>query len=93
MKQMIDASKLPKTQTQFTLSRNTYLGTLQEECPKAVELLAEYGLHCMSCIFSAEDTLETGAQKHGYTGEDIDTIIEEVNGELSKNNQIIQISK
>jgi len=82
MKPMLDASKLPKGH--FALSRSTYLGTLQEECPKAVELLAEYGLHCMSCIFSVEDTLETGAQKHGYTQEDIDTIIEEINGELSK---------
>lgn len=82
MKRMIDASKLPKGP--FVLHRLTHMGTLNDECTKAVELLAEYGLNCTNCFFSGEDTLEIGAQRHGMTDEELDSMIDEINTELAK---------
>lgn len=60
------------------------MADIVEKSPKAVELLAEYGLHCLSCFANQFDTLGQGALIHGYTDEEIDDIIKEVNEELKK---------
>lgn len=68
----------------YVLSKFDLLGTIMEECPKAAELLAEYGLHCISCFANQFDTLEMGAQVHGMTEEDLDEMIQEINAELEQ---------
>lgn len=55
-----------------------------EECPRAAELLEEYGIHCVGCFFSENDTLETGGAMHNMSDEEVDEMIEEINGELEK---------
>ncbi len=66
----------------YVLSKFDLLGTIIEECPRAAELLAEYGLHCISCFANQYDTLEMGAQVHGMTDEDVDDMLREINNEL-----------
>lgn len=80
---MIDASKLKKTQG-FVLSKATILSEVVEQSPRTVELLSEYGLHCVNCFASTFDTLETGAQVHGMGNEEMEQMVDEINTQLAK---------
>lgn len=66
----------------FVLTKDRLLGEVAAESPKAAELLAEYGLHCISCFANTFDTLELGAKIHGMDDEEIDDMIAEINKEL-----------
>jgi hypothetical protein len=55
-----------------------------EECPRAAELLAEYGIHCVGCFFGENDTLETGARMHNMTDAEMNEMIDEINTQLEK---------
>lgn len=83
MVKMIDASKLKKSQS-FVLSKGTILSEVTEQSPRTAELLSEYGLHCVNCFASTFDTLETGAQVHGMSDEELEQMIEEINQQLYK---------
>lgn len=54
------------------------------ESPRTAELLNEYGLHCMNCLFNRFDTVETGAKLHGMTEAQIQEMIKEINTLLRK---------
>lgn len=68
----------------YVITKFDKVATLIEECPRAGELLAEYGIHCVGCFFSENDTLETGAKLHNMTDEEMDAMIDEINGQLEK---------
>lgn len=68
----------------YVITKYDLLGTLMQECPRAAELLAEYGLHCVSCFASEYDTLEMGAQVHGMRDEEMNEMIAEINEQLEK---------
>jgi hydroxylamine reductase len=71
-------------QNPYVLSKFVLLADVARDCPKAAELLAEYGLHCLSCFASEIDTLEQGAQVHGMKDEELDEMVNEINNELEK---------
>lgn len=79
----IDASKL-KDNSKFYLEKEMSIGEIMEKSPKAVELLSLYGLHCANCFASNFDTLKDGAAVHGINDEELEEMIEEINIELSK---------
>ena len=83
MVKMIDASKLKKEQS-FVLTKGAILSEITSQSPRTAELLSEYGLHCVNCFASTFDTLETGAQVHGMSDEEMEQMIEEINVELAK---------
>lgn len=68
----------------YVITKYDLLSTITEECPRAAELLAEYGLHCVNCFANESDTLEMGAQTHGMTDEEMNEMIEEINQQLEK---------
>lgn len=80
---MIDASKLKNPQG-FVLSKATILSEVVEQSPRTAELLSEYGLHCVNCFASTFDTLETGAQVHGISNDELEQLIDEINAQLLK---------
>lgn len=79
----VDASKLKKPEY-FQLNRDMAIGEIMDKSSKAVEYLGMYGLHCATCFASNFDTLKEGAQVHGMTDEELETMIEEINIELAK---------
>lgn len=78
-----NAQDLKKDST-FYINRDMPVSEIMEKSPKAVELLALYGIHCASCFFSGFDTLENGAKLHGLSDEQLDSMILEINMELAK---------
>lgn len=68
----------------FQLSKNMIMSAIGMASPKAAELLAEYGLHCLTCFANQFDTLEQGAIVHGFDDDEIEEMINDVNEELRK---------
>lgn len=83
MVKMIDASKLKKSSS-YVLTKNTILSEIVGESPRTAGLLSEYGLHCVNCFASTFDTLETGAQVHGMSDDEMEQMIDEINIQLAK---------
>lgn len=73
-----------KQQSFYILNKHEPLAIIMQESPRAVELLSEYGIHCISCFFNEFDTLQNGAQMHGMTEEEMDEMISEINTQLEK---------
>lgn len=68
----------------YVITKFDKVNIIMDESPRAAELLADYGIHCVGCFFSEDDTLETGGQMHGMTDEEVDEMIDEINTELEK---------
>lgn len=68
----------------YVITKFDKVAVFAEECPRAAELLTDYGIHCVGCFFSEEDTLETGAKLHNMTDKELDEMIDEINGQLEK---------
>lgn len=66
----------------YTVKKNELIGTIEHDCPKAIELLIEYGLSCIHCFLNQYETLEQGARTHGMSDQDIERMVEEVNEQL-----------
>lgn len=47
--------------------------------PEAKKVLAEYGLHCFSCAGSEFETLVEGCATHGFSTEEIDELVDDLN--------------
>ncbi len=68
----------------YVITKFDPLAVVLLECPRAGELLAEYGLHCVSCFANEFDTIATGAEMHNMSQEEVDEMIDEINGQLDK---------
>ena len=47
--------------------------------PKAGEVLAKYGMHCIGCRMAAAETVEQGCRAHGMDDAAIEKIVNELN--------------
>lgn len=81
---MLTFVKLGSMTEPYILKKDTIISTIIDDCPRAVELLTEYGLFCVSCFLNQFDTLETGAAIHHMTPDQIDSMIREINGQIKK---------
>ena len=72
------------SQGAYVITKFDPLSVVLQECPRAGELLAEYGLHCVSCFANEFDTIATGAEMHNMSQEEVDEMIDEINGQLDK---------
>jgi len=68
----------------YVISRFDALSIILEESPRAAELLAEFGLHCVNCFANQYDSLETGAQMHDMPEDEMQSMIDEINTQLEK---------
>jgi hybrid cluster-associated redox disulfide protein len=66
------------------INKDDLISDIALKYPRAVELLTEYGLFCASCFLSQFETVEMGAQVHGMTEKELETMIKEINGQLKK---------
>jgi hybrid cluster-associated redox disulfide protein len=48
-----------------------------------VEILLDYGLHCVGCFASSFDTLEAGAMIHGILEEELEEMVTRINEVIS----------
>lgn len=55
------------------------IADLIEKYPQTVEILMQFGFHCVGCQMSSIETLEEGAIKHGV---DVDELVDVLNGAI-----------
>ena len=68
----------------YALTRYDSFSVILDECPRAGELLSEYGLHCASCFLNEYDSVEIGADRHGMTEAEMFEMLNEINTQLEK---------
>lgn len=51
--------------------------------PDSASLLAQYGLSCFSCSANATETLEEGCRTHGFSDEDLQDLVTDLNEMLA----------
>ena len=66
------------------ITRKTPIGELVMNYPSAVEILFNYGFHCIGCGLSDYETIEEGAASHGFDDEAIGRLVEELNAAAKK---------
>ena len=68
----------------YDVKRDSLISDIGQKCPRAIELLTDYGLSCATCFLNQFDNIEAGATLHGMTKEEIDRMIGEINEVLKE---------
>lgn len=58
------------------ITKDTTMGEIAKNHPKAAELLAKNGMPCVGCPMAMMESLENGAKRHGI---DLDKLLKELN--------------
>lgn len=61
------------------INKDIFIEDLIREFPEAVEYLMKRGIHCLQCGEPAWGTLETAAKEKGFSSEQIDVFVNELN--------------
>ena len=80
---MMNKSKTKNSKETLHFTGQEKISEILEKFPQAQEVLVAHGLNCAGCHIGAYETLEQGAMGHGFRGEQISRVIEDIN-ELAK---------
>ncbi len=61
------------------ITKDIYIGDLVELLPESVTYLMEKGIRCLRCGEPIWGTIETAAKEKGYSDEEINIFIDELN--------------
>lgn len=61
------------------ITKEIFIEDLVREFPEAVEYLMKKGIRCLLCGEPAWGTLETAAKEKGFSSEQIDVFVNELN--------------
>lgn len=61
------------------ISKDMTFGEVMRSFPKSVPVMAGYGLHCIGCHISVSETIEEGAQAHGFDNDTLNRLIKDLN--------------
>ena len=53
------------------ITRDTVIGEIVENCPQAMPVFQEIGMHCLGCPSSQMETIEEAAMVHGINPDDL----------------------
>ena len=63
----------------FRITKDTKIGDLLKNCPEAVGILQEMGMHCPGCPSAQNESLEEACMVHDM---DVDDLVEDLKGFL-----------
>ncbi len=66
------------------ITGKTTFAELLSVCPPAGEILFGYGLHCIGCHMSAEESIENGARAHGLSDSQISDMLDKINKKIKE---------
>lgn len=72
-----------KPVTESKISRTMLMGDIVSRFPETVDIMLAHGLHCIGCDVSYTESLQDGCASHGMSEEDIDALVNEMNGVVS----------
>ncbi len=82
-KLLIQTNEMKETKINQKITKEILMNELIAAYPEVTEILMDYGLNCVGCHFSSQDTLETGLKIHGLDHE-INLILRDINRIISK---------
>jgi len=65
------------------ITRQTTIGELLGKHPEAIDILLDFGIECIGCHASPNESIEDGCIGHGMTNDEIDEIVDQINTEIS----------
>ena len=81
---------MAKQETQQLITRDTIISNILEINPSKsallTEMLLDFGIHCIGCGASSIETLGQGVLGHGYTEEQLDKLIVDLNKVINSEN-------
>lgn len=87
---------MDNTDTVEEISKEMTIEEIFSRFPQKSQKLAQEmtgsGLHCVGCGAATWETLETGMLSHGFTPEDVDDMVERLNGILAQKTDLSTIS-
>ena len=85
------AKKAKTTKKEPLVSRHDLIADVVAMCPETAEVLMDFGVGCVGCHISEFETLEQGILGHGFSEEDLEQVLldlNEVAGEAAKNEKV-----
>ena len=67
------------TKEKTKITKETNIMKALEINPDAADILLNAGLGCLGCSFAHAENLEQGLMAHGFSSEQIDEVIKELN--------------
>lgn len=64
------------------ITKNMTFQEVMDKYPNAIDVVMNYGLHCIGCHVSAFETIEQGATAHGLKKKDIEKMLKEMNEKI-----------
>jgi len=61
------------------ISKDMIIADIVDKHPALVPFIMDYGVHCIGCGIAMFETLGEGFSGHGYTVEEIDKAVEDLN--------------
>lgn len=61
------------------ITKDWTIQKLIEKHPDSVDILIEYGFHCIGCALAQYETLEQGAKAHGLKSKELKEMLEKLN--------------
>jgi len=82
---------MAKQQTQQLITRFSRIGDIPMINPSKAQLLNQilndFGIHCTSCGAASFETLEQGVLGHGFSENDLDKLIKDLNKAINENGE------
>lgn len=72
------------TETKPLIHKDMVVGDIVGLYPDVADIIMNYGLHCIGCHYNAIETLEQGILGHGYSEEELNQLLVELNEHVSK---------
>ncbi len=62
------------------INKSMTIGEIVQKYPETIEVMASHGLHCIGCSVNYMETIEEGAASHGMPEQEIDSMVDSMNG-------------
>lgn len=63
------------------ITKDMTLGEIMQDYPEAIDVMLNYGLHCVGCHVAFTETIEQGAEAHGI---DLGKLLKDMNKAVKK---------
>jgi hybrid cluster-associated redox disulfide protein len=70
---------------QIFVTKDMTIGEIIDMYPDTIEIILEYGLHCVGCGISGFETIEQGAMSHGMSSDDVEMSVRDLNKIIIEN--------
>lgn len=73
---------MKKIKSKDKITKDMTFQQVIEKYPNSVDVMLNYGLHCIGCHVASWETIEQGAAAHGLKKKDIEKMLDEMNKKI-----------